>query len=437
MAYDWNKLKQDSIIGFSYSSSEEEAFLGLKTKVKDLVKASILLRSSPDFVEIKGDTEPGEYKISRKILPALIAEELRAYIDADIPYEFQYFVRYCHYNKFALDTDLVIDLYDFFQSDPYSIKWLSLLLEDFQLEMLYAYDEQESRLKKHVLEINGDFQLDLILRTAQRNLWKDMQSEDKKGCRETMDTLSVQLKEQSSTHLDYIETLWLRQMDQDGFLLAEINKVLDTLKSDKISFKKSSSAVFLQAVHFGTLKRAMGVEHLKAIIEVPEILQGFIHNVYVNNDSEHAFWLIQSILQKQIAIDDHVLIGKLIFGLSAESYKALWTEILMEDLLDGNEAVLVDLFLSAWQTLPWSLVKRILTILSPAHVRSKELLFLNRLTYVVSREASNEALDFLSSVNSRFLEQAQLVANVGFGQLFAKRNGFLHLLNKYGHLPKG
>ena len=81
-----------------------------------------------------------------------------------------------------------------------------------------------------------------------------------------------QLKKQSSEYLDYIETLWLRQMDQDGFLIAEINKVLDTLKSDKISFKKSSSAVFLQAVHFGTLKREMGVEHLKAIIEVPEIL---------------------------------------------------------------------------------------------------------------------------------------------------------------------
>ena len=113
MAYDWNKLKQDSIIGFSYSSSEEEAFLGLKAKVKDLVKASILLRSSPDFVELKGESEPGEYKISRKILPAIIAEELRAYIDADIPYGFQYFVRYCHHNKFALDTDLVIDLYDF------------------------------------------------------------------------------------------------------------------------------------------------------------------------------------------------------------------------------------------------------------------------------------------------------------------------------------
>ena len=88
MAYDWNKLKQDSIIGFSYSSSEEEAFLGLKAKVKDLVKASILLRSSPDFVEIKGESETVEYKVSRKILPAIIAVELRVHVDADIPYGF-------------------------------------------------------------------------------------------------------------------------------------------------------------------------------------------------------------------------------------------------------------------------------------------------------------------------------------------------------------
>ena len=61
---------------------------------------------------------------------------------------------------------------------------------------------------------------------------------------------------------------------------------------------------------------------------------------------------------------------------------------------------------------------------------------MNRLSYSLAANESNEALEFLSSSNGRLLYQIQLMTNTSFDQVFAKRNSFLHLLNKYGHLPK-
>ena len=149
MAYDWNKLKQDSIIGFSYSSTEEDERLGLTNKVKDLVKASVLLRSSPDYADIEDNYEPIEISYTRPLIPKSMVSDLLDYLNKETISDFQYFVRYCHRNKFALETDLIIELYELYKSDANNLKWLSIVCEEFQIRMLYDYEHKSDQLKSN------------------------------------------------------------------------------------------------------------------------------------------------------------------------------------------------------------------------------------------------------------------------------------------------
>ena len=436
MAYDWNKLKQDSIIGFSYSSMEKGLPADLRSKVKDLVKASILLRSSPTFVKVDTEAESKPVSYSKSLLPDIIGEEIQDLMQQDGFYAFKFLVRFCHVNKLGLNTDLVLDLYDLIKKSPIGLKWLSLLLEDFQLEMLYEYEESSSVLQDSLLNSQEGFEMDLLLRSTQRVLWKALSSEEKDLYKDLSENWYSGDSEIANKQLSFIAEVWEKQDDQPAYLIAKVNEYLEKSGRLKRHFKTTPLALFPEVVHIESLKNALSEANFEEVAKVPQMFEGLIKNVYKNTDKQHAIWLTKFMLNERLELGDAKLFAKLLFGLSEEDYKSLWAEILMVDLFKGNEENLVFVFLEGWQSLPWDMVKRILTKLSPEHIYGKEHQFLNRLCYIVARSEANEALEFLSNVNSIFLNKLQLVVNRSFEQLFATRNSFLHLLNKYGHLPK-
>lgn len=436
MAYDWNKLKQDSIIGFSYSGMKEGAPSDLRSKVKDLVKASILLRSSPDYVKLKQEHELINNTYTKTLLPDIVGQELQDLMEEEGLYAFKFFVRYCHLNKLGLKTDLVLDLYDFIEHSQGGLKWLGLLLEDFQLEMLYKYTSEDFGFKDSLLDSKEGFEMDLFLKTTQRALWKALNGGESQVYESHCNNLIQNLSKSENKYLNFIAEVWSKQAEQPSFLIARVNEYLEMLGRSEQELEASALVVFPEVVHLGSLKNTMGASNFSEVAKVPQMLDGMIKNVYKNNDKEHALWIIRFILNERLALEHSGLFANLLFGLGQEDYKAVWSEILINDLFPGNEENLVSIFLEGWQSLPFSMVKRILTKLSPEHIYGSEKQFLNRLCYIVSRSEANEALEFLSNVNSVFLNKLQLIANSSFEQLFAKRNSFLHLLNKYGHLPK-
>ena len=431
MESNWEKIKNDSIMGSSFGKDADKHASSYEKSMEELVKASFRVRTKPSYLNIDEAISASASSQDQRTCPAPLQKYLRKRTGAQASYSFYHTIRYCFKNKYSLDAYLFIDLLDACISSPIDLKWLSVVMSQQQQELLYLEPDWIALYHHNVHDSGFGYEADLLWRTYQRKLWPVLKAGNKEEGKLLLDAFYDALGqlEEMPLRLEHIHSLWYQLLFEQAAIVKAFNQIID-----KIIEQQAFSEMDIMLLESVPLQSLIDLISEKIILEFWDeqpIINALIANVSKNNDAEGALWILEQLMLKELfntlSVDQ---LKRLIFPLPETVFEQFFITIMMDEYL-LNSGRCLRVYLHSWQYLSYAVNNKILELYIRDCTWEEMERLLQRWVYAIKTEDLEKASVFFDS----FIFRSPLrFADSSETSYLEERISFNKVAKRYGHI---
>ena len=431
MESNWEKIKNDSIMGSSFGKDADKHASSYEKSMEELVKASFRVRTKPSYLNIDEAISVSSSSQDQRTCPAPLQKYLRKRTGAQASYSFYHTIRYCFKNKYSLDAYLFIDLLDACFNSPIDLKWLSVVMSQQQQELIYLEPDWMALYHHNVHDSGFGYEADLLWRTYQRKLWPVLKAGNKEEGKSLLNAFYDVLGqlEEMPLRLEHIHSLWHQLLFEQAAIVKAFNQIID-----KIIEQQAFSEMDIMLLESVPLQSLIDLISEKIILEFWDeqpIINALIANVSKNNDAEGALWILEQLMLKELfntlSVDQ---LKRLIFPLPETVFEQFFITIMKDEYL-LNSGRCLRVYLHSWQYLSYAVNNKILELYVRDCTWEEMERLLQRWVYAIKPEDLEKASVFFDS----FIFRSPLrFADSSETSYLEERISFNKVAKRYGHI---